>query len=106
MSVLVLAEHDHRALKSSTLNTLAAASRLGGDIHVLVAGADARGAAEAAAQVAGVAKVLLAEAPQLARPTAEAIAAVMLELARSGGYTHLLAPATGFGKNVMPRVAA
>jgi len=106
MSVLLLAEHDNHALKSSTLHTITAAGKLGADVHVLVAGTDARAAAEAAAKVAGVAKVLLAEAPHLARPTAEAIAAVMLSLVQAGGYTHLVAPATGFGKNVMPRVAA
>ena len=106
MPVLVLAEHDHHALKSSTLHTLTAATQLGGEVHVLVAGHEARAAAEAAAQVPGVSKVLLAEAPQLERPTAESIAAVVLSIATSGGYTHLVAPATGFGKNVMPRVAA
>src|SRR5438105_6385719 len=106
MSVLVLAEHDNRSLKSSTLHTITAAQRLGDDIHVLVAGHDARAAAEAAAAVAKVTKVLLAEAAHLAQPTAEAIAAVMLDVARAGTYTHVLAPATGFGKNVMPRVAA
>jgi electron transfer flavoprotein alpha subunit len=106
MSVLVLAEHDHRSLKSSTLHALTAAGKLGGDVHVLVAGTDAGGAAEAASKVGGVAKVLLADAAHLARPTAEAIAVVMLSLAQGGAYTHLIAPATGFGKNVMPRVAA
>jgi electron transfer flavoprotein alpha subunit len=106
MSVLVLAEHDNRSLKSSTLHTITAAQRLGDDIHVLIAGRDARAAAEAAAAVAGVTKVLLAEAAHFERPTAEAIAAVLLDVARGGAYTHLLAPATGFGKNVMPRVAA
>jgi len=106
MPVLVLAEHDQRTLKSSSLHTIAAASKLGGEVHVLVAGTNARAAAEAAAQVAGVSKVLLAEAPQLERPTAEAITAVILQVAQAGGYTHLVAPATGFGKNVMPRVAA
>ena len=106
MSVLVLAEHDHQALKTSTLHALSAAAKLGGDVHVLVAGTNARAAAQAAAQAAGVTKVLLAEAPQFERPTAEAIAAVMLQLAAGGTYTHLVAPATGFGKNVMPRVAA
>ena len=106
MSVLVLAEHDNRSLKSSTLHTITAAQRLGGDIHVLIAGRDARGAAEAAAAVAGVTKVLLADAAHFERPTAEGIAAVLLSVAQGGAYTHLLAPATGFGKNVMPRVAA
>ena len=106
MSVLILAEHDHRTLKSSTLHVVTAAAKLGGDVHVLVAGSNARAAAEAAAKVAGVAKVLLTEAAHLERPTAEAIAAIMVSLARGGGYAHLVAPATGFGKNVMPRVAA
>ena len=106
MPVLVLAEHDHRSLKSSTLNALSAAQKLGGEVHVLVAGNDAGGAADAAAKVVGVAKVLLADAPQLAYPTAEAVAGVLLSLANSGSYTHFVAPATGFGKNVMPRVAA
>ena len=106
MSVLVLAEHDHRTLKSSTLHAITAAQRLGGEVHILVAGTDARGAADAAAAVNGVSKVLLAEDPALAQPTAEAIAAVVLALAKDGSYTHLVAAATGFGKNVMPRVAA
>jgi len=106
MSVLVLAEHDNHSLKSSTLHTITAAQRLGGDVHILVAGHNARAAAQAAAAVPNVAKVLLAEAPHLEHPTAEAIAAIMLDVARGGGYTHVLAPATGFGKNVLPRVAA
>ena len=106
MPVLVLAEHDHRSLKSATLNALSAAQKLGGEVHVLVAGNDAGGAADAAAKVVGVAKVLLADAPQLAYPTAEAVAGVLLSLANSGSYTHFVAPATGFGKNVMPRVPA
>ena len=106
MPILVLAEHDHKTLRNASLHAITAAGKLGGDVHVLVAGTDARGAADAAAKVAGVAKVLLAESPKLQQPTAEAIAAVLLALVPSGGYTHVVAPATGFGKNVMPRVAA
>ena len=106
MSILVIAEHDQRALKTSTLNTIGAAQRLGGEIHVLVAGAEAGAAAQAAAQCAGVAKVLHVDAPHLAAPTAENIAAQVLAIVEGGAYTHVLAPATGFGKNVAPRVAA
>jgi electron transfer flavoprotein alpha subunit len=106
MPVLVLAEHDNRSIRSSTLHTITAARELGDDVHVLVVGADARGAADAAAQIGGISKVLLADAPGLARPTAESIAGVLLAVAQGGAYTHLLAPATGFGKNAMPRVAA
>jgi electron transfer flavoprotein alpha subunit len=106
MPVLVLAEHDARSIKSATLHAVTAARRLNGDVHLLVAGSDAKAAAEAAAQVEGVARVLLADAPHLAQPTAEALAAVMLAVAADDSYSHLLAAATGFGKNVMPRVAA
>jgi electron transfer flavoprotein alpha subunit len=104
MSVLVVAEHDHSALKSATLNTIAAARKIGGDIHVLVAGHDAAGAAGAAAQVADVAKVLHSDAPQLAGQTAENLAVLVVGLAAP--YTHILLPATGFGKNAAPRIAA
>jgi electron transfer flavoprotein alpha subunit len=104
MSILVLAEHDHQALKSATLHAIAAATKLGGDVHVLVAGSGASAAAQAAAGVAGVARAIHVDAPHLAQPTAENLAAQVLALA--GGYTHLVAPATGYGKNVMPRVAA
>ena len=104
MSVLVIAEHDNAALKAATLNTIAAAQKIGGDIDVLVAGHDAAGAARAAAQVAGIARVLHADAPQFAAPTAEGIAALAVHLA--GQYTHILLPATGFGKNAAPRIAA
>jgi electron transfer flavoprotein alpha subunit len=104
MSILVIAEHDNAALKSATLNTIAAAQKMDGDIHVLVAGHDATGAAKAAAQVAGVAKVLHADAPHFARPTAENLSALAVSLAPS--YSHIVLPATGFGKNVAPRVAA
>ena len=104
MSVLVIAEHDHGALKSATLNTVTAALACGGDVHVLVAGHNAASAAEAAAQIAGVAKVLHADAPQLADQLVENVAAQVLALA--GVYTHLVFPATAHGKNVAPRVAA
>ncbi|MEP6998796.1 MAG: FAD-binding protein [Betaproteobacteria bacterium] len=104
MSILVVAEHDHAALKSATLNTMAAAQKIGGDVHLLVAGHNAAGAARAAAQVAGVGKVLHADAAQLAAQTAENLAALVVGLAAS--YTHILFPATGFGKNVAPRIAA
>jgi len=104
MSVLVLAEHDHQSIKKATLNTVAAAKRIGGDIHVLVAGHNAGAAAKAAAQVAGVAKVLHADAPHLGEFLAENVAALVVSLAK--GYTHVLAPATSTGKDVMPRAAA
>src|SRR5689334_2888920 len=104
MSVLVVAEHDHAGLKSATLNTVAAAQKIGGDVHVLVAGHDAAGAAAAAAQVAGVARVLHADAAHLGAQTAENLAALVVGLAAP--YTHILLPATGFGKNAAPRIAA
>ncbi|BCF93862.1 MULTISPECIES: electron transfer flavoprotein subunit alpha/FixB family protein [Paraburkholderia] len=104
MTILVIAEHDHVALKAATLNTVAAAQRMGGDIHVLVAGHNAQGAADAAAKVAGVSKVLLADAPQLAAGLAENIEATVLNVAKD--YSHILAPATAYGKNIAPRLAA
>jgi electron transfer flavoprotein alpha subunit len=104
MSVLVIAEHDNSALRPSTLNTIAAASKLGSDIAVLVAGAGCAGAAKAAGAVAGVKKVLLADAPHYKDQLAENLAALVTGLA--GGYTHILAPATSFGKNLAPRVSA
>jgi len=104
MPILVIAEHDGSALKTATLNTIAAAQKIGGDIHVLVAGHNAGGAAKAAAQVAGVAKALHADAPQFAAPTAENVAALAVGLAPS--YSHVMLPATGFGKNIAPRIAA
>jgi electron transfer flavoprotein alpha subunit len=106
MAILILADHDNTSLKPATLNTVTAAQKIGGDIHVLIVGANAGPAAQAAAAIAGVAKVLHADAPYLASPVAENVAATMVALAKAGGYSHLLAPATGFGKNVAPRVAA
>ncbi len=104
MSILVIAEHDNAELKPSTLHTVTAAGELGGEIHVLVAGQGSAGVAEAAAKVAGVAKVLHAEAEAYEHQLAENLAPLIVKLA--GGYGHVLAPATTFGKNVMPRAAA
>jgi len=104
MAILVIAEHDPGTLKGATLNTVAAAQKIGGEIHVLVAGHGADGAAKAASQIAGVAKVLNAEAPQLAEFLAENVAALVVSLAK--GYSHILAPATSNGKDVAPRIAA
>jgi electron transfer flavoprotein alpha subunit len=104
MTILVIAEHDNASIKPATLNTVAAASKIGGDIHVLVAGSSAQGAADAAAKIAGVSRVLLADAPQLAEGLAENIEGTVLNIAR--GYSHILAPATAYGKNIAPRIAA
>jgi len=104
MAVLVVAEHDNKSIRKSTLNAVAAAQKLGGELHVLVAGHQAADAAKAAAQIAGVAKVLHADAAHLADFLAENVAALVVFLAK--GYSHILAPATSNGKNVMPRVAA
>jgi electron transfer flavoprotein alpha subunit len=104
MTILVIAEHDNAHLKGATLNTVAAAAKIGGDVHVLVAGGNARAVADAAAQVAGVSKVLLADAPQLADGLAENLQAQVLAVASN--YSHILFPATASGKNVAPRVAA
>lgn len=104
MSLLVIAEHDHRVLKAATLNTLSAARQLGAEVDVLVAGHDCAAAAQAAGALAGVRRVLLADAPHYADHLAENLAPLVVSLA--GGVTHLLAPATSFGKNLMPRVAA
>jgi electron transfer flavoprotein alpha subunit len=104
MAVLVVAEHDNKTVKKATLNTVAAAQKLGGDIHVLVAGHQAGEAAKAAGQIAGVKKVLHADAPHLGEFLAENVAALVVQIAKS--YTHVLAPATSNGKNVMPRAAA
>jgi electron transfer flavoprotein alpha subunit len=105
MTILVIAEHDNAELKSATLHAIAAAAKLGGPIDVLVAGHNAQSVAQAVAQCAGVTRVLVADAPYLASPTAENIAATALSLL-PGAYTHVVAGATGFGKNAMPRIAA
>ena len=104
MASLVIAEHDNRALKGATGHTLSAALAVGGDCHVLVAGANCRGVAEEAAKLSGVAKVLLAEDAALDHAAAEDLAALVIGLAKD--YSHVVAPATTFGKNFMPRVAA
>src|SRR5579875_3233384 len=104
MAILVVAEHDNKTLKASTLNTVAAAAAIGSEINVLVAGHQARPAAEAAAKAAGVAKVLLAEDAAYEHPVAEDLAKLVVTLAPQ--YSHVLAPASSFGKNFMPRVAA
>ena len=108
MPVLVIAEHDHGTLKGATLNTVTAALALAefgaGEVHVLIAGQDAAGAAHAAAQLQGVAKVLHADGASLAKQLAENVATQVLSIAN--GYSHLLFPATAHGKNVAPRVAA
>ncbi|NIC43175.1 electron transfer flavoprotein subunit alpha/FixB family protein [Aquabacterium sp. A08] len=104
MTTLVIAEHDHASLKGATLNTVTAAAQLGGEVHVLVAGHQAGAAAQAAAQIAGVAKVLHADGESLAHGLAEHVAAQVLAIASN--YSHILFPATAGGKNVAPRVAA
>ncbi|MES2536038.1 MAG: electron transfer flavoprotein subunit alpha/FixB family protein [Pseudomonadota bacterium] len=104
MAALVIAEHDNTSLKGSTLNTITAALQCGGDVHVLVAGHNCGAAAEAASKIAGVAKVLVADAAQFGDGLAENIAEQALALAKD--YSHILAPATAYGKNILPRVAA
>ncbi|HTV67229.1 MAG TPA: electron transfer flavoprotein subunit alpha/FixB family protein [Rhizobiaceae bacterium] len=104
MAILLLAEHDNASLSDQTAKALAAASKIGSDVHVLVAGKGAQGAADAAAKLKGVTKVLLAEADELAERLAEPTAALVVSLA--GNYDTIVAPATTMGKNVAPRVAA
>ena len=104
MAILVVAEHDNKHLKPSVANTVAAATELGGEISVLVAGSVCGEAAADAAKIAGVARVLVADAPHYAVPLAEHMAALVVSIADK--FTHILAPATGFGKNFMPRAAA
>ncbi|MDN3639680.1 FAD-binding protein [Simiduia curdlanivorans] len=104
MTILVIAEHDNASLKAATLNTLAAANAIGGDIHVLVAGAGCAAVGEAAAKVAGVAKVLVADNAAYSHALAENLGLLIAELGKN--YSHILAPATTSGKNVLPRAAA
>jgi electron transfer flavoprotein alpha subunit len=104
MAVLVIAEHDNQTLRPATLHAIGAAREIGGDIHVLVAGAGCQPAAQGAAQAAGVAMVRIADAPQYAGQLAENEGALIAALAKD--YSHVLAPATAAGKNVLPRVAA
>jgi electron transfer flavoprotein alpha subunit len=104
MAALVIAEHDHKSLKSATLCTVTAARKFAGDVSILVAGKNCAEAAKAAASIAGAAKVLVADDAAYEHPLAENLAALIVKLAP--GFTQILAPATTFGKNVMPRVAA
>jgi len=104
MAILVIAEHDQQSLKASTLNTVAAAIKIGGEVHVLVAGSNCNRAAQAAASLQGVAKVKVADAAHYQSQTAENLTALIL--ANAASYSHILAPATTFGKNLLPRVAA
>ena len=104
MAILVIAEHDNGSLKAATLNTVAAAQKIGGEIDVLVAGANCGAAAQAAAQLQGVSKVKVADAAHYDSQTAENLTALVV--ANAAGYSHILAPATTFGKNLLPRVAA
>ena len=104
MTALVIAEHDNASIKGATLNAVTAAKAIGGDVHVLVAGHNAGAAAQAAAQIAGVSKVLHADSDSYAHGLAENVAALVESLA--GNYSHILFPATASGKNIAPRVAA
>ena len=104
MTALVIAEHDNASLKASTLNTVTAASQCAADIHVLIAGHHCDAAAAAAAQIAGVSKVIVADNAAFADGLAENVATQALSIAKQ--YTHVLAPATAYGKNILPRVAA
>ncbi|MGC2967758.1 electron transfer flavoprotein subunit alpha/FixB family protein [Paraburkholderia aspalathi] len=108
MTILVIGEHDNQSIKAATLNTVAAAQKIGGEVHVLVAGHNAQAAADVAAKIAGVAKMLLADAPQLEGGLAENVQATVLALVQDAGknYSHILAPATASGKHVTPRIAA
>ena len=104
MTILVIAEHDHQQLKAATLNTVAAAQKIGGDIHVLVAGSNCNAAAQEAATLNGVSLVKVADAAHYQSQTAENLTALVI--ANAAGYSHILAPATTFGKNLCPRIAA
>ena len=104
MSVLVIAEHDHQSIKPVTLNVITAARKIDADVHVMVAGTQCEGAAESAAKIHGVTKILKTDATELSHRLAENIAPLIVSVADN--YSHIIAPATTFGKNVMPRVAA
>jgi electron transfer flavoprotein alpha subunit len=106
MAILLLAEHDNASLKAATLNVVTAASAIGGDVHILVAGQNCRPAADAAAKIPGIAKVLVTDDAAYANFLAENVAPLIVKLVRDNGYTHVLAPSTTSGKNIMPRVAA
>jgi electron transfer flavoprotein alpha subunit len=104
MSILVIAEHDNDSIKAATLNTITAAAAIGGDVHVLVVGSGCQQAVTAAAEIAGVAKVISADAEAYAHQLPESVAPLVVDLAK--GYTHILSAATTTGKNLLPRVAA
>jgi electron transfer flavoprotein alpha subunit len=104
MSVLIIAEHDNATIKSATLNVVSAADRLGAQVSVLVAGFECDKAAQAAAEIAGVTRVIVAQAPHYQHQLAEELAPLVTAIAKD--FTHVLAPATTFGKNLLPRVAA
>ncbi|ENX46667.1 FAD-binding protein [Acinetobacter ursingii] len=106
MSILVIAEHNNQALNGATLNVVAAAQKIGGDIAVLVAGSGAQSVADAAAKVAGVSKVLLADNALYANQLAENVAKLIADVVKEGGYKYVLAASTTTGKNILPRVAA
>ena len=106
MPILVIAEHDNAGLKAATLNTVSAAAKLGADIDVLVAGSGCAVAVDAAARLAGVARVKVVDAAAYLEQGAENLAALLVDLVKTGGYSHVLAPATTFGKNLLPRVSA
>lgn len=106
MSILILAEHDNDIVRPSTHQVVSAAAKLGTDVHLLVVGFGAGAAARAGAAITGVTKTLLVDAPYFEFPTAENLAAQVIACIRLGSYTHVVAPASGFGKNVLPRVAA
>ena len=104
MTILVISEHDNKAVKPATLNTLAAAQMIGGDMDLLVVGNDMQPAIDAASKIPGIRRVLVAEAPHLADNLAENVQVTVMQLAKN--YTHIFVPATAFGKNVAPRIAA
>ena len=104
MSILVIVEHDNETVNAATLNTVAAAQAIGGHIDALVAGQNCRKAADSTAAIAGISKVIVSDAAENANGLAENIAPLIASMA--GGYSHILAPATTYGKNIMPRVAA
>ncbi|WP_418319942.1 electron transfer flavoprotein subunit alpha/FixB family protein [Piscinibacter sakaiensis] len=107
MTILIIAEHDGVALKTATLNTIAAAEKIGGEIHVLVAGSDCGAVGQVAATATGVTRVLVADADHYGAQLAENLAALVVDQVRAdSSFTHVLAPATAFGKNVLPRIAA
>lgn len=104
MTILIIAEHENTKIRPSTLHAVGAAQKIGGDIHILVAGADCSGAAGACAKITGVGKVFKADAPELANRLAENVAPIIVDLAKN--YSHIISPATTFGKNLLPRAAA